>query len=176
MPKQILETERLNVCELATGDLPFVERMLTDPLTMRFWPRPYTKEESAQWIERHQARYRSDGCGYWLLSLRSGEPIGQVGVLIQTIELPPSLAIEPPIYGLGYILHHPFWGHGYATEAANACLTWAFEEFNPPHVIALVRPENLPSIAVAERIGMVDSGTVMYSGFNHKVYATTDKP
>jgi RimJ/RimL family protein N-acetyltransferase len=176
LAKQILETVRLNVRELETGDLPFVAEMLTDSLTMRFWPRPYTKEEAAEWIERHRARYHSEGCGYWLLSLKNGTPIGQVGVLTQAIELPPSLVDHRPIYGLGYILHHPFWGQGYATEAAKACLAWAFEEFNPPHVIALVRPENHPSIAVAKRIGMVDSGTVFYSGFDHKVFSTTECP
>lgn len=166
----VLETERLCVRELEPGDPPFVSQMLGDPNTMRFWPRPYTTIESADWIERHRKRYESDGHGYWLLSLRSGEPLGQVGVLTQDVRLPAGLKPSGPVIGLGYILHHPFWGCGYATEAAGACLDWAFANKGVPFVVALIRPENVPSIAVARRLGMEINGEVEYAGFAHSVF------
>lgn len=175
MTVPIFETERLLVRELGPADLPFVSEMLASPVTMRYWPRPYTTAEAEAWIERQVARYRDDGCGYWLLSLKDGQvPIGQVGVLRQELAVPPALAppdVGSATWGLGYIVHHPFWGHGYATEAAAACARWALATLNPPFVLALVRPENTPSIAVAKRLKMESFGETEYAGFTHTVFA-----
>jgi ribosomal-protein-alanine N-acetyltransferase len=43
---------------------------------------------------------------------------------------------------------------GIATEAATAARDWSFRELGLDHLIALVRPENLPSRRVAEKVGM----------------------
>ena len=45
-------------------------------------------------------------------------------------------------------------GEGIATEAAEACRDWCWAELSVDHLIALVRPENLPSARVAQKIGM----------------------
>lgn len=160
---EVLRTERLVVRELEPGDLEFVAEMLADPVTMRFWPRPYTREEAAQWIERHRSAYCDVGSGYWLCSLVDGVPVGQVGVLRHDTD-------ELEDWGLGYVLDRPYWGRGYATEAARACMEWAFARHDPPRVVALIRPENLPSVAVAERLGMNRAERIDFSGFPHDVY------
>jgi RimJ/RimL family protein N-acetyltransferase len=55
---------------------------------------------------------------------------------------------------VGFLLDRPFWGRGYATEAALAALNFGFERFNLDHIIALVHPENLASRRVIEKCGM----------------------
>ncbi|MFB6822162.1 GNAT family N-acetyltransferase [Streptomyces virginiae] len=45
-------------------------------------------------------------------------------------------------------------GHGYATEAALACLAFGFEVLGLPEVVASTTVDNLRSRAVTRRIGM----------------------
>jgi RimJ/RimL family protein N-acetyltransferase len=52
------------------------------------------------------------------------------------------------------LLDRPFWGKGYATEAALASVRFGFEQFHLDHLIALVHPENLASRRVIEKCGM----------------------
>ncbi|WP_395517807.1 GNAT family N-acetyltransferase [Pseudorhizobium flavum] len=46
------------------------------------------------------------------------------------------------------------WGRGYATEAAQTVLTYAFQTLGLDRVIADISPHNAASIRVAEKIGM----------------------
>jgi RimJ/RimL family protein N-acetyltransferase len=55
---------------------------------------------------------------------------------------------------VGWALRSEAWGHGYATEAARACAAWGFREFKYPYLTAMIRPENVRSIRVAERLRM----------------------
>jgi RimJ/RimL family protein N-acetyltransferase len=163
----ITETLRLIVREMDMSDLDFVVAMLTDPEVMRFWPRPYTREEAAEWIRRQRERYERDGCGYWLLEEKSsGTPAGQAGVVMTDVE-----GTEMP--GLGWIVHRPFWRRGYATEAAARCRSYAFDVLGCDRVIALVRPENEPSLGVARKLGMRERRRVDYKGLEHIVFSSS---
>ena len=163
----ILETPRLTLRELTQDDLDFVAEMLAHPEVMHFWPRPYTRNEAADWIQRHRERYTRDGFGYWLaLDKAGGRPIGQVGLLRQELDG----VIET---GIGYIVHRPFWGNGYATEAALACRNHAFAKLGKLRVTATVRPENLPSRRVAERIGLKFERMTTWAGLPHMLYSVT---
>jgi RimJ/RimL family protein N-acetyltransferase len=53
-----------------------------------------------------------------------------------------------------WALRREAWGKGLATEAARAWLDWGLEHLDIPYVAAYIAPENTPSRAVAERIGM----------------------
>ena len=113
----LLETDRLLLREMSQGDLDFVATMLADPEVMRFYPKAYSREESAEWVERQIARYARDGHGLWLVTLReTGRPVGQVGLTFQSVD---GIA-EPEV---GYLIHRPFWRRGFAAEAAAASAT-----------------------------------------------------
>ena len=47
-----------------------------------------------------------------------------------------------------------YWGHGFATEAANACLRFGFEELRCSKVYAVTHPENRASRCILEKVGM----------------------
>ena len=64
-------------------------------------------------------------------------------------------------------------GHGYATEAAAACIDYAFRTLGTTKVISLIRPENLPSCRVAERNGMKIERTIIHFGLPQLVYAVS---
>ncbi len=55
---------------------------------------------------------------------------------------------------VGFLLDRPFWGKGYATEAALASLHFGFENIQLDHIIALVHPDNLASRRVIQKCGM----------------------
>ncbi|HEU5327768.1 MAG TPA: GNAT family N-acetyltransferase [Thermomicrobiales bacterium] len=163
----ILQTPRLTLRELDPADLDFVAAMLAHPEVMRYWPRCYTRAEAEDWITRQQARYAQDGFGYWLVVERAtGQPVGQAGLLALTVDGRADTA-------LGYILHRPCWGRGFATEAGAACLDYAFTTLGQPRVIAPIRPENTPSRAVAARLGLREGPATFYAGFTHLIFAIT---
>ena len=166
----VLETPRLVLRELSLDDLDFVAEMLAHPEVMHFWPRPYTRDEAADWIRRQQGRYARDGIGHWLaLDKASRQPIGQAGLLRQELDG----VVET---GIGYMLHRPFWNQGYATEAAAGCRDHAFCKLGKKRVIATVRPENFPSRRVAERIGFNYERMTTWACLPHLLYAETRRP
>lgn len=161
----VLETARLTLRELVPEDMDFLAGMLADPEVSHHYERRFTREAAAVWLDRQLVRYRDDGHGFWLASERStGEPVGQVGLLRQTVE-----GVTRP--EIGWLLHRPFWGKGYATEAAAAVRDAAFARWNYPEVISLIRPANVASQQVAARIGMTpEPARVHFNGLEHIVY------
>jgi RimJ/RimL family protein N-acetyltransferase len=94
--KPVLETPQLILREMSVADLDFIAELLAHPEVMRFWPKCYDREETANWVKRQQARYAKDGIGYWLvLEKASGRPVGQVGLLVLTVD-------DREEVGLGY--------------------------------------------------------------------------
>ncbi len=55
---------------------------------------------------------------------------------------------------VGWVLRPDAWGQGFATEAGRACVEWGLGALHLPYLTAMIRPENLPSVHVAERLGM----------------------
>lgn len=72
---------------MTENDLDFVATMLAHPDVSRFYDRQFTRTDAGEWIAKALARYRNDGHGLWLVTERdSGEPVGQVGILMQEVE------------------------------------------------------------------------------------------
>jgi [ribosomal protein S5]-alanine N-acetyltransferase len=162
--KLVLETPRLVLREISLADLDFIAEMLAHPEVMRFWPKCYSRDEAASWVKRQQARYAKDGIGYWLaLEKGSGRPVGQVGLLVLNVD-------DRQEVGLGYIIHRPFWRNGFALEAARASMDYAVSTLRSNRVIALVRPENLPSQGVARKLGMEVEKRTHHADYEHLVF------
>lgn len=152
LTRQVLETERLRLCEMSRADFPAIAAMLQDPEVMYAWERTLSTTEVNAWIERNLARYRRHGYGYWLAFERgTGEPIGQIGLIPEEIDGIFHL-------GIGWMLRRNQWKKGYASEAAKASLTYAFRVLRAGRVIADIRPGNTASIRLAERLGMIHCG------------------
>ncbi len=93
----------------------------------------------------------------------SGELIGDCGCFIR--ELYGDVECE-----LAWHVRRDFWGKGYASEAAQHCIEYAFSKLGIVRVIALVRPENRSSCRVAEKSGMTCERVIFWRGYDHSVY------
>jgi [ribosomal protein S5]-alanine N-acetyltransferase len=162
--RTVLETARLRLREMTLDDVDFIAELLADPEVMRFYPRPYTRDEAEGWVTRQLERYARHGHGLWLVEDRvSGEPYGQVGLTWQDVDG----AQEPEV---GYLIHRPFWRRGIAAEAALASRDYAFRERGYPYVTSIIRVENEPSQAVARRMGMAPWKNTLRADLAHIVF------
>jgi len=165
MPKPILETPRLALREMTWDDLDFLAALLADERVMRHYPKCCTREEAKAWMTRIRERYAEHGHAFWLVSLRAtGEPIGQVGLLLQHVD-----GVDEP--EIGYMIHAAHWRKGYALEAAAAVRDFAFGPLDKPRVISLIRPVNIPSQRVALRVGMKPERLTTWHNLEHLVFS-----
>lgn len=159
--KPIIETARLALREMVPDDLDFVATMLADPEVMRYYPSPLTRDEASAWVELQVRRYDDDGHGLWLaLERSSGAPVGQVGLIATEVD-----GVREP--ALTYLIHRSYWRRGLATEACLGILDHSFRDLDLTRVITLVRPENLPSLGVARKLGMTPEREVEFKGYKH---------
>lgn len=163
-----IETERLVV----RGFVPEAdaEPMFTvygDAEVMRFIPGGALSDERAvrSLLERYAQAQRRQGFSSWAVVEReTGLPIGDAGFGL----FEPTGEVE-----LGYTLAREYWGQGYATEAARACLVAGLEQLAVPRIIAVVDVENEASRRVPERIGMHRTVTIDAHGRPHVVFTAS---
>lgn len=106
------------------------------------------EEKCHKWFDRVQNRYENQLGGMnALIEKSTGKLVGQTGLLIQTIDGVEELEI-------GYSLLAAHRGKGFAIEAAQKCKQVAIERQAADSLISVIIPENVTSIAVAEKNGM----------------------
>jgi len=59
---------------------------------------------------------------------------------------------------IGYGFLCEYWGNGYATEAVKTVIEFAFKKLHIHKLMAFINAENIRSVALAKRIGMVQEG------------------
>jgi RimJ/RimL family protein N-acetyltransferase len=117
---------------------------------MEHFPSTMTREESDAYVDRVSAVIEERGWGTWAVEVvATGEFIGYVGLNEPRFEAHFTPAVE-----IGWRLARSAWGHGYATEAARAVLSFAFDELELDEVVSFTTVENRRSRRVMERIGM----------------------
>jgi RimJ/RimL family protein N-acetyltransferase len=148
-----LDTARLRLRQWWETDLPPFAAMNADPAVMRYFPHPLTREASDAMARKLRLLIEERGWGFWAVEIRGGDPfIGFVGLRVPSSALPFSPCVE-----IGWRLGAAHWGHGYATEAALAALSFAFDQLLVTEVVAFTAIENWPSRRVMVRLGMKES-------------------
>jgi [ribosomal protein S5]-alanine N-acetyltransferase len=160
----VIETPRLFLRHYALDDVDALAEVLCDRDNMRFFPDLFERKDAEEWIQKNLRRYAEDGVGGWALVLRPDNKFGGYCGLVRR-EIDGAKEIE-----VGYTLARHAQGRGIATEAARACMDYAFTTLGEERVISLIRPENLPSRRVAERNGMAVEKETEFLGLPHLVY------
>ncbi len=159
MSDTLFETERLVMRHTQDLDIEAVFAIYGDLEVMRYLGREpkalESLEEAQAMIDRRKALREQfgDAMGSWgIVEKESGRFIG--AVLFKPLPgedgTTPSGEIE-----IGWHLGRTYWGKGYATEAARACLAYGLSK-NPTleRVLACFYPENTQSERVMIKLGM----------------------
>ncbi len=140
-----LATKRLTLRPFRLADAEAVERLAGDFDVAKMLDRvpfPYPKGEAEAWIASHEDGRRR-GVHYPFAVDSDGELIG-------------SVALDREADGrlhLGYWIGKPWWGKGYATEAARAALGFAFGELGQSAVKSGHYADNHASGRVMTKLG-----------------------
>jgi RimJ/RimL family protein N-acetyltransferase len=147
MEKFQLRTGRLVLREWRDADRePFAE-MNANPEVMEFFPSTLERQTSDVMVDRFRREFAELGFCPWALELFGVEAfIGFVGLYSVPDEMTFSPAVE-----VGWRLARPFWGQGYATEAAARVLRFGFDELGLEELVSFTSVVNTRSRKVMER-------------------------
>ena len=146
----IIETERLRLRGWREDDLDVYAAFMADPEVMRFLGGVVPRNDAWRSMSSVIGHWVLRGFGLWAVERKSdGALIDRVGV-----HCPEGW----PGTEVGWTLARPYWGQGYATEAARASLDYGFRTTSLPKLISLIDPENLASQNVARRLGQTKGG------------------
>jgi ribosomal-protein-alanine N-acetyltransferase len=163
-------TERLVLRPIQNDDAEELFALWSDPEVMRFIGdgKPRTRAQSEERLRRAVRHWQEHGFGLWALHDRAtGSFVGGCGVGYFN-----GLAdVE-----LGYALARPYWGRGLASEAVARVVRYAFDVLELPRLVALVRSENVASLAILRKAGMLCNGPHESEGKEFLIYAIEKVP
>jgi RimJ/RimL family protein N-acetyltransferase len=143
-----LRTDRLLLRRWTERDRAAFHALNSDPAVMATIGPVMSRAESDAFMNRIEARFDEHGFGLWCVERvdgGDGEPIGFTGLAVPWFRD----GVE-----VGWRLRHEHWGHGYATEAARACLDLGFGPLGLDEVISFTARTNVRSQRVMEKLGM----------------------
>jgi len=154
-----LETPRLTLRRWQEADRAPFAAMNADPVVMRFFAAPFTREQSDEAIDRYLAAFDREGFSSFAATLRDTDAFaGTIG--LQTMrDVVPQPAVE-----IGWRLTQAAQGQGLATEGALAILDLAFHQLGLTEVVAITALPNQASHHVMEKLGMTHRPEL---DFNH---------
>ena len=149
-----IRTERLVLRPFVPDDIDALAEALSDPEVMRYVgkgeARGRTRDESERTLRTILGEYGRWGHG--LLSTTTsqendGRPIGWCGLIRWNLDGVEEVEVA-------YLLGRPYWGKGYATEAATAVRDFGLGPRGRRRLVSLIYPDNRASLRVAEKMGM----------------------
>lgn len=145
-----LTSERLVLRPWRDDDLDALAQLCADPEVMAHFPATLDRAGSAELLGKLMAHQAEHGFTFWALQRREdGAFVGFTGLARVGFDAPFVPAVE-----IGWRLARPYWGQGYALEAAWRALQFAFAELQLDEVVAFTVPANQRSWGVMQRLGM----------------------
>lgn len=147
----ILETDRIILRHLLPEDLDRLFTLYCDPDVIKFIPdAPRTYEETRrelEWFKNGHPKHPQ--LGLWATIYKeTNQLIGRCGLLPWKIDQRNEVEVA-------FLLSKEYWGQGLGTEVALAILNYGFDHLHLSRLICLIDAENLASIKVAMKIGMI---------------------
>jgi len=141
-----LETERLILRGWKPADFEPLAAFMADADVMKYLSgHPMSRSDACHSLATTIGHWELRGYGLWAVERKSDHAmIGRIGLL--NPEGWPALEV-------GWTLGKPYWGAGYATEAAAAAMRYGFLTQKVNRLISCIDPDNKASQAVADRLG-----------------------
>lgn len=160
----MIETERLILRRIEPRDRAPLHAMWADPRVMVDLGPVKSAEDSDAALARH-ASY--DPLGFFVVERRAdGATIGFCGLKPGAPDTPIADMLE-----VGWMLAVPYWGGGYAREAAAASIAWGWSARDDAAIVAITSRRNAKSRGLMERLGMAHMPAL---DFRHPLFAADD--
>ncbi len=144
----ILTTERLTLKSIDDGDIIWVSELLNNFEIAKYLervPHPYHHNDARDFISKVNAIPEDN----YVFTISVESPVGVIG-----------LHNMKDGWELGYWIGQPYWGHGFATEAAKAVTSFAFERIGINELVAGHYIDNAPSGKVLKKVGFQYTNTI----------------
>lgn len=151
MPVPTLRTARLTLRAFTLEDAPRVRELAGAyevALSTLLIPHPYPEGAAEAWIGMHEDDFAQNRIHHFAID--DGQLIGSIGMVLKS----------EGVAEIGYWIGVPFWGRGYASEAAAEVVRYAFEECHLHRVFACHFTRNPASGRVLQNAGMKYEGTL----------------
>ncbi len=166
-----ITTQRLTLRPFTTGDAGRVAYLAGDYEVARMCgrvPHPYPPSAAESWIEG-QERERASGHDFpFAVTAPIDGLIGACGV--SRVDAPGDTTWE-----IGYWLGLPYWGQGYASEAAGALMDWACDQLGAQAFVAGHFADNPASGKVLRKLGFVRTGSAELFGLARRSIARGER-
>lgn len=149
-----ITTERLLLRQFTQSDAPSVQKLAGDEAiaaTALNIPHPFEDGMAEEWIATHQPDWEAGKAANFAIVLR------QKPILVGAVGLSLNSANEEA--ELGYWIGKPYWGQGYASEAASAAIEFGFETLKLDRIYATCLRRNIASAKVLQKLGMTQEGS-----------------
>ncbi len=172
-----IETERLLLRAPVPADADALAPMYADLEVMRYLGdgRTLTPDETKRSVKRMIAGWKADGFGLFTAVRKEDETvIGRVGLILWNPETWKTVRAShagPTELEVGYTLGRPYWGQGYATEAAAASRDFALERLGARRLIALIIRGNDATENVARKVGFAYERDVPFGRREAQLFA-----
>jgi RimJ/RimL family protein N-acetyltransferase len=145
-----LRTARLSLRGWRAADRePFAD-LNADPRVTEFLGHILEPAASDALLVSVEEHWAERGFGLWAVErLEDGAFLGFTGLSTPSFDAQFTPAVE-----VGWRLAHAAWGHGYATEAAEAALAFGFARLGLDEIVSFTAATNVRSRRVMERLGM----------------------
>jgi [ribosomal protein S5]-alanine N-acetyltransferase len=165
----VLESPRLTLRPLSEADADSIAALANDWDVTKYMivlPYPYEPKHAIEWIKRHADGLEAGREIHWGITRRGndGSPGELLGVIGVHLESPHHRA------SFGYWLGKRHWGHGFATEAAQAVVRYVFDVLRLNRLWAEHMPDNPASGRILKKIGMKQEGVLRRHIYKWETY------
>jgi len=153
--KVILETNRLYLREFMSADGFHFFHLNNDPDVIKYTGNDAFEslQDATNFIENY-ADYKKNGFGRWAVCLRStNEFLGWCGLKYEA---------ENDEIDIGFRFYKKYWGNGYATEAAKACIQYGFKNLKISEIVGRAYKANIASIQVLKKCNLTLEKEFLY--------------
>jgi [ribosomal protein S5]-alanine N-acetyltransferase len=153
----LIQTPRLQLRTFLQEDAALLYALNADEPTIRYTGDvPFSSPEAARKFIEGYHQYDRCGVGRWTtIRLSDGKPLGWCGLKYHP---------DADIYDLGFRFLREEWNKGYATEAASACLAFAWNTLHLSRIYARAMVRNTASIRVLEKLQMTPEKAITMEG------------
>ena len=161
--KPILETERLLLRELNVGDAMSFYDLNLSPNVIRYTgDTAFENSHAAEQFLRNYNDYKTNGYGRWaVIDKSNGAFLGWCGL---------KYSKDAAETDIGFRFFEQHWNRGYATESARACLNYGFEKLGLKSIVGRAMADNIASVKVLEKLGLVFEKEFDFDGHRGVVY------